>query len=261
MEIEYKNYNYKNNKLNIKFKKNKIIGIHSNSVNEIIEIFNIIKKEKNIFINNEKITEENILIYQNKMPIIKNINYEQIEETIKDYFLNIIVSNNIYVKDEVKKINDSLKMLNLKNIDINRKINTLSTSEKTLLTISLLLIHNPEIIILQTPFLGLDINNIKQVKLLFNKLVDNYNKTIILIDNNPDIIHKNTNYLYLIKDNKLFIEGKTKEVYKKYKLLEDNNFILPNSVKFISKVNDQKNIKLDYLQDIRDIIKDIYKHV
>ena len=55
--------------------------------------------------------------------------------------------------------------------------------------------------------------------------------------------------------------GDTKEVYKNVKFLKDNAFDIPESVMFTYNANNKKNIKLDYLQDIRDTIKDIYKHI
>ena len=67
--------------------------------------------------------------------------------------------------------------------------------------------------------------------------------------------------MIFISNNNILKIGDTKEIYKNVKFLKDNNFDIPESVIFTYNANNKKSIKLDYLQDIRDIIKDIYKHI
>ena len=162
--------------------------------------------------------------------------------------IDIIRSYNLEIKNELKKIKDSLKLSFLNHLDINRYINTLSTSEKTLLTISISLIFNPEIIILEDTYLGLDRKNTMKLNILFNKLIDDYNIKIILIDKDINKLYKYTNHIYY--NNKLI---KNKDLY-----LED---VDEETISFIKKVKDMKNIKLTYYKDVRDIIKDIYKSI
>ena len=198
-------------KINISTKNKKLIGIHSTK--SIINLFD------------------------------QNTN-----KTIYEYMIDIIRSYNLDIKNELKKIKDSLKLSFLNHLDINRYINTLSTSEKTLLTISISLIFNPEIIILEDTYLGLDRKNTMKLNILFNKLIDDYNIKIILIDKDINKLYKYTNHIYY--NNKLI---KNKDLY-----LED---VDEETISFIKKVKDMKNIKLTYYKDVRDIIKDIYKSI
>ena len=212
-------------KLNISTKNKKLIGIHSTK--SIINLFDQ---------NNKKITN------------FININNISINKTIYEYMIDIIRSYNLDIKNELKKIKDSLKLSFLNHLDINRYINTLSTSEKTLLTLSISLIFNPEIIILEDAYLGLDRKNTMKLNILFNKLIDDYNIKIILIDKDINKLYKYTNHIYY--NNKLI---KNKDLY-----LED---VDEETISFIKKVKDMKNIKLTYYKDVRDIIKDIYKSI
>ena len=211
-------------KINISTKNKKLIGIHSTK--SIINLFDQ---------NNKKITN------------FININNISTNKTIYEYMIDIIRSYNLEIKNELKKIKDSLKLSFLNHLDINRYINTLSTSEKTLLTISISLIFNPEIIVLDT-YLGLDRKNTMKLNILFNKLIDDYNIKIILIDKDINKLYKYTNHIYY--NNKLV---KNKDLY-----LED---VDEETISFIKKVKDMKNIKLTYYKDVRDIIKDIYKSI
>ena len=212
-------------KLNISTKNKKLIGIYSTK--SIINLFDQ---------NNKKITN------------FININNISTNKTIYEYMIDIIRSYNLDIKNELKKIKDSLRLSFLNHLDINRYINTLSTSEKTLLTLSISLIFNPEIIILEDAYLGLDRKNTMKLNILFNKLIDDYNIKIILIDKDINKLYKYTNHIYY--NNKLV---KNKDLY-----LED---VDEETISFIKKVKDMKNIKLTYYKDVRDIIKDIYKSI
>ena len=87
-----------------------------------------------------------------------------------------------------------------------------------------------------------------KLNILFNKLIDDYNIKIILIDKDINKLYKYTNHIYY--NNKLI---KNKDLY-----LED---VDEETISFIKKVKDMKNIKLTYYKDVRDIIKDIYKSI
>jgi energy-coupling factor transporter ATP-binding protein EcfA2 len=261
MEIAFKNYKFKKENLNVTFKQNTIIGITGHNYYEFIDIFNIVNKYTNVYIDNNKLNNKNLSFYKNKISYHTNLNKMNINISIKDYLLSIIIMNDIKLRDNLKKIKDSLIISNLKELDLDTNINDLSTSEKTLLTLSINLLFNSDILILDDIYLGLDLKNIKKMNLLFNKLTDNYNKTIIIVSSDQNRLYKYTKYMYFIDDNKIVLDGNTKDVYKKINVLNKYNFKVPDSVIFINKVHKKKNIDLDYLQDIRDIMKDIYKHI
>ena len=44
-------------------------------------------------------------------------------------------------------------------------------------------------------------------------------------------------------------------------MLRKSTFDIPDIVEFTHKAKKTKKVKIDYHKDIRDIIKDIYKHV
>lgn len=258
MEIKFSNYKFNKNNINITIDSNTIIGITGDSYEDFLDIFNFINKFTNISVDKVKLNSKNVLYYNNKIVYIKNIDYSM---SVKEYMLYLISNYNLDIKDINKKIVDSLKIVGLKNIDINMIINDLSTSEKTLLVIACSLIFNPEVIIINNPYFGLDNKMIKRTNILFNKLIDQYNKTIIIGSNNCDELYKYTKEMIFIKDNNIIRYDKTINVYKDIDFLNNNNFDIPTSVLFTNKANNKKKVNLNYLQDIRDIIKDIYKHV
>ena len=51
------------------------------------------------------------------------------------------------------------------------------------------------------------------------------------------------------------------EIMKQVELIKENLIEIPDIVDFTYKAINNKKIKIDYHKDVRDIIKDIYKHV
>ena len=200
------------------------------------------------------------VIGYSKIEGIKDFEVISFKDTIIDRMIYEIERRNLEVKDYKKKIKDSLKIVGL-DIELERSINTLSYSEKKLLQIAIELLENPDTLIFIEPFRGLDLFNIKKLMRLFRKLIDKYNKTIIFISDNSDILYKNTDYILVYKNNKLIKQGETKKVFEDVEFLKKNKINIPEIVDFTYLVKTKYNVKIDYHRDIRDIIKDIYKHV
>ena len=101
----------------------------------------------------------------------------------------------------------------------------------------------------------------KKLFFLLNRLKEKYHKTIIFNTNNANQLYKYSEYLLLIKNKQIILEGPTKEIYLKVDYLTKKGFEIPEIIKFTYLAKKRKKVKIDYHEDIRDIIKDIYKHV
>lgn len=182
------------------------------------------------------------------------------KSTIYEYMNYEIENKNIVLKNDLKKINDSLKIVGLNKLSLDRNINTLSESEKKLLQLAIALLSNPEVLIFEEPFNKLDLKNEKTLVLLLRKIKEKYDKTIIFISSNSNLLYKYTDYL-IVYDDKLLREGKTSTILEDVEFLKRNSLSVPEIVEFTYLAKKKYNVKIDYHSDIRDIIKDIYKHV
>lgn len=232
----------------IKIDNNVLTGIYLCNEEDILS--SIKKNKYNISLNSNSICYigKNIIIPRSVVTVIDYINY------IIRYF-------NIEIKDKKRKISSSLKIIGFNNYYLDRIITTLSSSELRLLQIIAMLLSNNEIIIIDEPFQYFDLINRKKIKLLIDKMIEKYNKTVIIITKNIDDIYKYTKDLIIIKNDKILANGKTKDLLTNVNFLNDNKICLPESVSFISLAIKIKKVKIDYNIDVRDIIKDIYKHV
>ena len=133
--------------------------------------------------------------------------------------------------------------------------------EKKQLQMALALLSNPEIIIIEEPFKWLDKQNEKKLIMLLQRLRDQFKKTIIVSSQDSEILYKYTNTMLFIKNGNIVLTGPTKDCYIRVDFLKKNKFHIPEIVEFTHIAKKNKDVKIDYHKDVRDIIKDIYKHI
>lgn len=240
-----------------------IIGITGTDYEELLDILRLeTLPEGKIQIDGKEVTEENYLNYYKKISKVdkkfQKINYLN---TIKEHMDYIINYYHLQIKNIEKKEKDSLKIVGLDSSLLDRNITSLSTSEKKKVQIAISLLSNPDMIILDDPFRGLDSKNKKRIIMVLNKLKDQFHKIIIIATQDADTLYQYTNKMLYVKNKRIFLEAPTEEGYERVDYLKRNGFALPECVLFIYKAIKKKKVKLEYHKDIRDIIKDIYKHV
>lgn len=263
MEIKLENLKLNDWELNTTLSSEDIIGITGPEYEEVLEILSLKEiAEGQIMINEETITKENQYEYYKKISLVqkdlKKINYLN---TIKEHMDFIINYYHLQIKNIEKKEKDSLKIVGLDSSLLDRNITSLSKSEQKKVQIAISLLSNPEIMILDEPFKSLDNKSRKKIMMILTKLKEQYHKIIIIGSNNADILYQYTTKMLFVKNKRIFLEGSTQELYERVDYLKRNGYKIPEIVLFTYKVIKKKKVKLEYHKDIRDIIKDIYKHV
>lgn len=263
MEIELKEYKYKSKKINIKLNSKYIYGIIGKNIEDWEEIIKINSNYKdNVLINKKVLLENELNTYKKRIAILKEKDYLNIhKETIYDLMEYILKQKKIYPKNTQKKIKDSLRIVGLNKEILNRNLVTLSRSETKLLQIAISLLSNPDVLIIEEPFKYLDIKTLKNLMIVLRKMKDQYNKIVIFLSKDIEKIYQNTDNTIIYNKGNVVAQGKTKEVFKDVELLKENKISIPEIVNFTYEAKLKKSVKLDYYQNIRDIIKDIYKHV
>ena len=261
MEIVFKNYKHKDNNLNFTIEEKEINGIVTDDIEEIVDIIKLkLKYIGNIIIDKETIKTP--IKYKNKINIVpdeidNNIHFQTVYELLE----NEVLKRKIRPKNLEKKVEDSLKIVGLKAEILDRNIYTLSSYEKKFVQVAKALLSNPELIILIEPLKKLDKKNKKKLMMLLEKIKDNYNKSIVIIDNNINNIYNYTKHLIVFLNNRILKEGNTFDILTNVNYLKKNKIDIPDIVEITYLALKNKKVKIDYHKDIRDIIKDIYKHV
>ena len=129
-----------------------------------------------------------------------------------------------------------------------------------MLQVAIGLIYNPNIIIFDEPFVELDFINQRKLLKLIKVLKEKYQKTIIITSNNCNLLYEITDDIVILKKGRILAADNTVKVYQNMTLLKENDIDMPDLIKF-TMLAKQKKVKLSFHRDIRDLIKDVYKHV
>lgn len=180
--------------------------------------------------------------------------------TVREELTYCLKKYNYKVNTINKRIEDSLKMVNLKVEYLDRDPLTLSEGEQLSLSLATILTLNPKIIVLEQPTINID-NGMSNYLIKLLKKIKKYHKTIIIISSDIEFITKvSDNYLVLKKD-KVVDEGKINKLINNYKCLSIAGIRNPKIIDFIDLVKKKKNIDLEYTLDIKELMKDVYRNV
>ena len=251
-----------NNNFNLTIEKNKINGVLGTNKEELAYKMNLgTTKNEKIWIDDKEIKLEEIHDYKEKIKIIPK-EFSPLEFRYKVYELMYEEMKRIETAliDPKKKMIDSLTIVGLELDCLNQNIQDLSSSERKLLQIGMSLMSNPEVLIMIEPFKDFDLKTEKSILSLFQVMKEQYDKTIVIISDDVNMIYNYADHLIIEKNNKIIIEGVAKEILERVDFLQKNKIAIPEIVDFTYKARNKK-VKIDFHKDIRDLIKDIYKHI
>ena len=256
VSYKYKKINYSSNlvlnNINMKFMDGKITSIIGSYKSTLLEIIfgEIIDFSGELIRDTNKIGYVSQNIYDN---YVCDIVYE---EMLNNFDLEKTNIDNCH-----KKILNSLIMVELDSTYLKRRINTLSSSELRKLNLAIALLNNPKVVILDEANADLDDKALKNLIKIIRILKNRYHKTIIVASNDIEFIHQISDYIYVLDNNKVILEGKKYDVFKKVDILKKSHIKIPNVMLFSYLTFKQKKIKLGYRDDINDLIKDIYRNI
>ena len=168
---------------------------------------------------------------------------------------------NYKTKNKKKRIIDSLLLVGLNIGYLYKNPFHLSNSEKRKVAIASILSYNPKIIILDEPTIGLDDKSKKMLMHLLIKLKENYGKTIIVISHDIDLIYRYADNIILMKDGHIVKEGNKYQVFDNVDYLKSIGIEVPRIVEFTELVSKEKGIKLGNYDDVKDLMKAVYRNV
>jgi len=258
MAIELKDISYKNiiKNINLQIKYGNIVSIlgkNGSGKTTLLEILAGKNKEYEGIVKCEECLTVSYIEQNLKKTFFCDTLEKEIEFSLEE--IN-------YPKNKIKRrINDSIKMIGLPEYFLNRDPLTLSSSELRLAALARAISINPDLIIVDEPIIGMSESEKNNLIQILKKIKRRYNKTIVLVSQNMDFIHKISDYIYVLSDGKIVFEGDKYSVFKNEKKLCENNLLVPSIIEFENYVLNCKNIKLGYRDDINDLVKDILRNI
>lgn len=181
--------------------------------------------------------------------------------SVKDELVLTLKLFNFKLNQIDKRIFDVIKMVNLDPKCLTQHPLKLSRGEQRKLALAISLLINPEVLILDEPTIGLDSKSKNDLIKLIRLLKNRYHKTIIIITHDMDFLHRIVDYIFVLDNKQIVLEGTKYDVFKQEKELKKYHIKVPKIIEFENKVLMKKNIKIGYRDDINDLIKDIYRYV
>lgn len=107
-------------------------------------------------------------------------------------------------------------------------VSRFSTGMKQRLGLAFALLGNPDVLLLDEPFNGLDVDGIIDLRNFLSNLHEKYGTTMVISSHNLDELSKIITHLCVIKNGKLLVDSSVSDIFKKYndKSLEDIYVIL-----------------------------------
>lgn len=193
--------------------------------------------------------------------IFQNAEESFIFGTVREELIFGLRKYNYKIDNLNKRIEDSLKMVGLPLDYLDRNPFELSSGEKELLSIAVVLALNPKLIIIDEPTIYLDNKREEYLIKLLKKLKNNYNKTIIIFSSDINFVLKVTDNYLLLKNGKISSEGTVKDLLLNSDKIKKAAVEIPKILEFINDVKKRKNIDLEVTFDIKELMKDIYRNV
>lgn len=159
---------------------------------------------------------------------------------------------------EMSFISDVLICLGYDTSFFDKNVNTLSYSEKIILNILRKLSDLNKIVVFDNIFSTLDMYFKKKFVKLFELLKEN--GYVIFITGDVNDLYKYSDYSVVSTKTSIKFDS-TDDIYTDVAMLKKNKLDIPVLSYITYRAKEDKGIKLFYSKDIRDIIKDIYKHV
>ena len=257
MGLSFNNVTYKSNlkKFNYDFEEGKITTILSeDSLSYFIYLISSLEENyEGKITNTYKGRSIGVVFNKPEEAFIFNTVREELEFGLKKYNYKVNTIN--------KRIEDSLKMVNLPIEYLDKSPFELSSGEKESLALAITLSLNPKLIIIDNPTSNLDNRNKEYLIKLLKKIKIRYNKTIILLTDDIEFAIKVSDNYILLKNGKIVNKGIKKELLNNIDKIKTAKIEIPKIIEFINNVNKKKNINLELTFDIKELMKDIYRNV
>ena len=168
-----------------------------------------------ILINSKNLKDWDKKELSKTLSIMKQLNNINVRLTIADLvaFGRYPYSEDRLTQEDYKKIDEALEYTGLMEIK-DKYVDELSGGQKQRTYIAMTLAQDTEYILLDEPLNNLDIKHILEVMHLLKKLVEEQNKTIILVVHDINIASTFADYIVAMKNGAIIESGLTESIIK-----------------------------------------------
>ncbi len=181
----------------------------------------ISKNSGEVFIDEREISQWNKGELSKKISILRQSNYMNIRLTVRELvsFGRFPYSQGRLTKEDNIVIDRALDYMNLRAFE-KRYIDELSGGERQMAFIAMTIAQDTEYIFLDEPLNNLDMKHSVEIMKTLRNLVDELNKTVIIVIHDINFASCYSDYIVALKNGEIIKEGATNEIIN-HKVLKD----------------------------------------
>lgn len=246
-----------------------IVGQTGSGKSTLVQLINalLLPRKGKVFVNNLTVTgNKKEVDYKDLRKHVGLLfqfpEYQLFEESvIKDVMFGPL--NFGYTEDAARE--QSIRALEMVGIDeslFEKSPLELSGGQKRRVAIAGVLSSDPDVIILDEPTSGLDPKGTKDIMAIFKELNEKYNKTIVLICHDMNVVYEYANNIIAMKDGSVAYSGSSVDMFSDEKLLEHLSLEAPRVVKFATELN-KKGFSTDpkEIRNMDELVESIVKEM
>lgn len=211
--------------VSLKIQKGKItsfIGPNGAGKSTLLSIISrlISKDQGNVFIDGKEINQWDNKDLAKKISILKQSNHLNIRLKVKELvsFGRFPYCEGNLSDEDWNYVNQAIEYLELKDIE-DKYLDQLSGGQRQRAYIAMVVAQNTDYILLDEPLNSLDMKHSVQIMKILRNLVEELNKTVILVIHDINFASCYSDYIVALKEGKIASEGATSKIIDK-KVLE-----------------------------------------
>ena len=174
------------------------------------------KDQGEVFIDNKELSQWDNKELSKKISILKQSNHINIRLTIKELvsFGRFPYCEGNLKDEDWKYVNEAIAYLELKDIE-DKYLDELSGGQRQRAYIAMVVAQNTDYILLDEPLNNLDMKHSVQIMRVLRNLVEDLNKTVILVIHDINFASCYSDYIVALKDGVIANEGDTSNIIDK----------------------------------------------
>lgn len=188
---------------------------------------------------------------------------------IKDYTDLYDVSYEDKTLDEIfdektkskKKKKEALQMISMDPSLLDHSMKTFSIGELKKISIAYTLCGKSSTYLFMYPDVGLDAKSKSSLIKVFRLLKTRYHKTIIIVSTDTNWIHQFADFVFVVYNGDVVLQGSSYDIFCNMRNCKKYKIEVPKIIEFEKTVLRKKKKKIGYRNDIKDLIKDIYRNI
>lgn len=152
---------------------------------------------------------------------------------------------------------DALKKVGISDALLDASPLELSGGEKRRVAIAGIIAMKPEVLVLDEPTAGLDPLGRDEILELISKLHKENNMTVILVSHSMEDVAKYANHLIVLNDGRIFADGESQEVFKRFRELERISLAAPQTVYLVNSLREAGYPLSEGIMTPEEVVKEL----